>query len=364
MTFRLQTGENCSSLPPAAGIGEETRSVGAGNEIFGHLESGEAVQRITITGGGLTAHVLTWGAVIQDLRLEGHDVPLVLGFDDLPSYLAHSPYFGATPGRCANRIGGGRFAIDGTEYQLERNERGVSHLHGGSDGIGRQNWHVAGQGADFVTLTLNDPAGRAGYPGTCAITCTYLLAGNGVLSVAYEATTDAPTPVNLCQHSYFILDDSSDALGHEIRLNADHYLPVDENLIPTGEIRSVTGTPFDLCNWTPLRRQTEEGGITFDHNFCLSPERQKKRAVAEVRSPRSGVSLEVLTTEPGVQLYTGAKVAPPVPGLDGRRYGPFAGFCLETQVWPDSVNHANFPKAILRPGEILRQETDYIFRKR
>lgn len=337
--------------------------MGAGNEIFGRLGAGDTVERITITGGGLTAHVLTWGAVIQDLRLEGHDAPLVLGFEDLPSYLAHSPYFGATPGRCANRIGGGRFAIDGTEYQLECNERGVSHLHGGSDGIGRQNWHVASQGSDFVTLTLTDPAGRAGYPGTCTITCTYRLPGDGVLSVAYQATTDAPTPINLCQHSYFILDDSADALGHDIRLNAEHYLPVDENLIPTGEIRPVAGTPFDLRDWTPLRRQTEDGGVAFDHNFCLSAERQEKRAVAEVRSPLSGISLEVLTTEPGVQLYTGAKVNPQVPGLDGRRYGAFSGFCLETQVWPDAVNHPGFPNAILRPGETLRQETDYVFRK-
>ncbi|HEV7248172.1 MAG TPA: aldose epimerase family protein [Shinella sp.] len=337
--------------------------MGSGNEIFGRLENGEAVERITIKGGGLTAHVLTWGAVIQDLRLEGHDAPLVLGFEDLAAYREHSPYFGATPGRCVNRIAGGRFSLDGQDFQLERNERGVTHLHGGSDGTGRQNWHVEHQGAEFVTLTLTDPAGRAGYPGTCALICTYRLAGDGMLSVTYEATTDAPTPVNLCQHSYFILDASTDALGHEIRLQAEHYLPVDENLIPTGEIHAVAGTPFDLRDWTPLRRQSEEGGVAFDHNFCLSTARQAKRPVAEVRSPLSGITLSVLTTEPGVQLYTGAKVAPPVPGLDGRRYGPFAGFCLETQTWPDAINHAGFPNAVLRPGETLWQETDYVFRK-
>lgn len=335
----------------------------ATNEIFGHLESGEAVERVTIAGGGLTAHVLTWGAVIQDLRLEGHDAPLVLGFDDLAAYLAHSPYFGATPGRCANRIAGGRFAIDGVEYQLECNERGITHLHGGSDGIGQQNWRIAAQGADFVTLTIVDSAGRAGYPGSCTIACTYALAGDGMLSVCYEATTDAPTPVNLCQHSYFILDDSADALGHDIRIAAEHYLPVDENLIPTGEIRSVAGTPFDLRDWTPLRRQIEDGGVAFDHNFCLSPEQQEKRLVAEVRSLLSGVTLHISTTEPGVQLYTGSQVGPAVPGLGGRRYGPFAGFCLETQIWPDAVNHAGFANAILRPGETRRQETDYVFRK-
>jgi aldose 1-epimerase len=337
--------------------------VGSGNEIFGRLENGETVERIRLAGGGLTAHVLTWGAVIQDLRLDGHDAPLVLGFEDLAGYLHHSPYFGATPGRCANRIKDGRFSIDGADFQLECNEGGVTHLHGGRDGIGRQNWRIAAQDTDVVTLSLIDPAGRAGYPGNCAITCTYRLSGEGVLSVVYEATTDAPTPVNLCQHSYFSLDGSPDALGHEIRVAAEHYLPVDERLIPTGEIRPVAGTPFDLRQWTPLRRQTEAGGIAFDHNFCLSPRRQAKRPVAEVRSPQSGVSLEVATTEPGVQLYTGAKVAPAVPGLEGRRYGAFAGFCLETQVWPDAVNHGHFPNAVLRPGEVLRQETDYVFRK-
>ena len=337
--------------------------VSAANQVFGHLEGGEAVARVTITGGGLTAHVLTWGAVIQDLRLEGHDAPLVLGFEDFAAYLDHSPYFGATPGRCANRIAGGRFTIDGTDVQLECNERGVTHLHGGSDGMGRQNWRIEDQGGDFVTLTVTDPAGRAGYPGTATIACTYRLAGEGALSVIYEATVDAPTPVNLCQHSYFILDGGADALGHDIRLAAEHYLPVDENLIPTGEARPVAGTPFDLRDWTPLSRQKEAGGVAFDHNFCLSPERRAKQRAVEVRSPLSGVSLEVLTTEPGVQLYTGAKVNPPVPGLEGRRYGAFAGFCLETQIWPDAVNHGHFPKAVLRPGETLRQETDYVFRK-
>ena len=337
--------------------------MGRGNEIFGRLENGEPVERIRLVGGGLTAHVLTWGAVIQDLRLEGHPAPLVLGFEDLAGYLDHSPYFGATPGRCANRIKGGRFSIDGVDFRLECNEGGVTHLHGGSDGIARQNWRIAAQGPDFVTLSMIDPAGRAGYPGTCAISCTYRLAGDGVLSVVYEATTDAPTPVNLCQHSYFNLDGGADALGHEIRLAAEHYLPVDERLIPTGDVRPVAGTPFDLRQWTPLDRQTQDGGIAFDHNFCLSSERQAKRPVIEVRSPQSGVSLAVLTTEPGVQLYSGAHVAPAAPGLEGRRYGAFAGFCLETQVWPDAVNHGHVPNAVLRPGETLRQETDYIFRK-
>ncbi len=335
----------------------------ARNELFGRLETGEPVQLVVLTGGGLTAKIITWGAVIQDLRLDRHAPPLVLGLENLADYLAHSPYFGATPGRNANRIGNGRFTIDGASFQLELNERGVTHLHGGSDGLGRRNWQIVDQSDSHVTLRIVDPAGRAGYPGNCTVTCTYRLHAPATLSVTYEATTDAPTIANLCQHSYFNLDGESDALGHEISIAADHYLPVDERLIPLGEIRPVAGTPFDLRTLTPMRRQTEAGGVAFDHNFCLAKERRAKTPVALARSNRSGVALEVHTTEPGVQLYTGSMINVAVPGLEGRRYGPFAGFCLETQVWPDAINHQGFPKAILRPGETLRQETDYIFTK-
>nr|WP_210333654.1 aldose epimerase family protein [Rhizobium sp. ARZ01] len=325
------------------------------------MPTGEPVYRITISGGGLTAQVITWGAVIQDLRLAGHPPPLVLGFEKLSDYLAHSPYFGATPGRNSNRIGNGRFEIDGTAYQLELNENGVTHLHGGSDCIAKCNWQIVEQSESHVVLRIVDPDGRAGYPGNCTITCTYRLGGEGTLSVLYETTSDAATIANVCQHSYFNLDGGEDALGHDLMIAADHYLPVDSRLIPTGEIRPVDGTPFDLREMTPLRRQTDAGGGAFDHNFCLAAERRAKSSVARARSLNSGVSMEVRTTEPGVQFYTGAKLDVPVPGHEGRRYGPFAGFCLETQIWPDAVNHAAFPKAVLRPGETLRQETDYVF---
>ena len=337
--------------------------MGAGNELFGKLPSGEPVHRISLSGGGLTARVITWGAVIQDLRLEGHRPPLVLGLATLPDYIAYSPYFGATPGRSANRIGGGRCTIDGTACELERNEKGFTHLHGGSDGIGRRNWQVVEQSTGHVVLRIVDPAGRAGYPGNCTITCTYRLAEAGTLSVLYEATTDAPTIANLCQHSYFNLDGGEDALGHDITIAAEHYLPVDGRLVPTGEIRPVAATPFHLRKMTPMRRQKEAGGIVFDHNFCLSPQRRAKTPVAKARSTSAGVSMEVRTTEPGIQFYTGSKIDVPVAGLDGRRYGSFAGFCLETQIWPDAVNHAGFPDSVLRPGETLRQETDYVFTK-
>lgn len=333
----------------------------SGREVFGTTKKGETVERVTISAGGLTANVMTWGAVIQDLRLEGHEPSLVLGFDSFDLYPQYSSYFGATPGRNSNRIGDGRFSIDGKAFQLELNEKGVTHLHGGSDGLGKSNWTITAHTPDSVTLEIVDPDGRAGYPGNCTVTATYTIREGGVLSVVYESRSDQPTLANICQHSYFKLDGSADTLDHVIRIAADHYLPVDERQIPTGEIRPVDGTGFDLREGHTIRRTVDGEQVLFDHNFCLSKERVAKRPVAHVHSPASGVSLDVLSTEPGVQFYSAFKLDVAVLGHDGQHYGPFAGFCLETQIWPDAVNHPGFPQAVLRPGEVLRQETDYVF---
>ncbi|MBL0372634.1 galactose mutarotase [Rhizobium sp. KVB221] len=333
------------------------------SDVFGTGSNGETVRRVVLTGGGLTAHVLTWGAIIQDLRLEGHDAPLVLGFDAMSDYLAHSPYFGATPGRNSNRIADGRFAIDGTTYKLECNEKGVTHLHGGSDGIARQNWDIVELGESHVVLRIVDRDGRAGYPGNCTITCTYSLGKSGVLSVVYESTTDKPTIANVCQHSYFILDDTGDTSRHEMQIAADRYLPTDARQIPAGGPRAVDGTPFDFRQMKSVVQQQDGEQVLYDHNFCLSDQRVVKREVAHVHSTASGVNLQVATTEPGLQYYAAFKLDVPVPGLGGRTYGPFAGLCLETQIWPDAINQSGFPDAVLRPGEVLRQETDYIFSK-
>lgn len=331
--------------------------------MFGTMPGGEVVEKVVLKGGGLTASIITLGAVLQDLRLEGHDAPLVLGFEDLASYIDHSPYFGATPGRCANRIGDGRFSIDGVHYQLELNEKGLTHLHGGSDGMARQNWTILDQGSDFVVMEAVDRDGRAGYPGTTRTMASFALKEGGVFAAVYETITDKPTIANVCHHAYFNLDGRSDILGHDLMIAADHYTPVDDRLIPTGEIRSVENTAFDFREMRPIRFKSEEEQFGYDHNFCLSNDRTGKRSVALARSVNSGVAMEVLTTEPGIQFYAGVYLDVAVPGLGGRRYGPYAGFCLETQIWPDAVNHAGFPSAILRPGEVLRQETDYVFSK-
>ena len=327
-------------------------------ELFGRTSQGTDVHRVKLTGGGLTAHVMSWGAALQDLRMDGFQAPLVLGSAEFDPYLAHSPYFGATPGRYANRIAGGRFELDGATYQLDRNEKGKHHLHGGSDGFASQVWQIADLGTDFVRFELDDPDGHMGYPGRCRAACTYRLKPDGVLSLVHEAETDKPTLCNMAHHSYFNLDGDEDILYHDIFVAADHYLPVDAELIPTGEVRPVRGTDFEFSEMRPMVAQSPMG---YDHNFCLSDRRVEKRPVALVRSPRSGVTMDVWTGEPGLQFYTGGSIAVPVPGLMGQPYGAHAGFCLESQVWPDSPNHSHFPSAVLRPGETLVQETDYVF---
>jgi len=333
-------------------------------EHFGTTAEGEKVQRFAISGGGLTANIINWGAAVQDLRLAGHDAPLVLGFDRFEDYPGHSPYFGATPGRYANRIAGGRFSIAGKPSQLDTNFLGKHTLHGGSKGFGKRVWAVSLHGEDFVTLTLHSPDGDMGFPGAIDVTCTYRLKIPGTLSIEYSATSDEPTLCNLAHHSYFNLDDggSGDILDHRIMINAAAYLPVDEELIPTGVVQPVAVTPFDFVQARPIRFQEAGEQIVYDHNFCLAAARRPLTQAAWVQGARSGVEMEVWTTEPGVQFYAGHKVAREQPGLEGRRYGAHAGFCLEAQVWPDSPNRPYFPQAVLWPGDAYRQTTEYRFK--
>lgn len=330
-------------------------------ENFGTFD-GEPVERIRLNGGGLTANILTWGATIQDLRLEGHDLPLVLGFAKFEDYLSYSPYFGATVGRFANRISQGRFSIDGREFQLDQNETSGNHLHGGTKGISHRNWKVDDLGDEFVQLSILDKDGQSGYPGNCQITCRYLLRDDGILDIIYSCQTDTPTLANIAHHSYFNLDGSSDIFDHEIMIKADHYLPVSDTLIPSGAIEPVDGSDFDLRNMRSIRSKNGYSG--YDHNFCLSRERRDKTHAVCVRSPKSGVQLDIYTTEPGVQFYTGIGIRPSVEGISGRKYELGAGFCLETQIWPDAPNHPAFPNAILEPASELQQQSEYKFTKK
>jgi len=332
--------------------------------LFGTTPDGGEVQRFAIRGGGLTANIIGWGAAVQDLRLDGHDAPLVLGFEEFADYPAHSPYFGAIPGRCANRIAGGRFVIDGTPWHADTNFLGKHTLHGGSKGFGKRVWSVSSSGSDFVTLTLHSADGEMGFPGALDASCTYSVRAPGTLSIELTATCDEPTLCNLAHHSYFNLDDggSGDILDHRLVINAGAYLPVDEELIPTGVVQPVAGTPFDFRQARPVRLDVDGQQVIYDHNFCLAAARGPLKQAAWAQGARSGVEMEVWTTEPGVQFYAGHKVAREQEGLGGRRYGAYAGFCLEAQVWPDAPNHAYFPQAVLRPGETYRQVTEYRFK--
>lgn len=333
-------------------------------EVFGHTPEGETVQRFRITGGGLTAYVMSWGAAVQDLRLDGHDAPLVLGYETFDDYFRHSPYFGATAGRYANRIANGAFVVDGRHCLTDRNFLGKHTLHGGAKGFGKRVWDVALHGPDFVTFALHSANHDMGFPGALDATCTYRLKIPGTLSVEYTATAEEPTLCNLAHHSYFNLDDggSGDILDHQLMIAAGAYLPVDGEAIPTGVVHPVEHTVFDFRLARPVRMEQEGEQIAYDHNFCLAASRGALRHAAMLRAGRSGVQMDVWTTEPGLQFYAGKNLERPgTRGLGGRTYRPHAGLCLEAQVWPDSPNRAYFPQATLWPGERYHQVTEYRF---
>ena len=333
-----------------------------GDEVFGETQEGETVHRFVLTGGGLSANIMTWGAVLQDLRLAGHEPPLVLGYERFEDYPAYSPYMGATAGRYANRIRDGKFIIAGKRFQANTNFLGKHTLHGGAHGFGTRLWDVALHGRDYVTFSLHSADGDMGFPGAIDVTCTYRLKIPGTLSIEFTATTDEPTLCNLAHHSYFNLDDggSGDILDHRMMLNAAAYLPVDDELIPTGVVQPVDGTPFDFRHARSIRTNGEQ--LPYDHNFCLAAARGPLHQAAWVQGAASGVEMEVWTTEPGVQFYAGQNVARDAAGHGGRIYKANAGFALEPQIWPDSPNRPYFPQAVLWPGEIYRQTTEYRFR--
>ena len=329
---------------------------------FGWLANRTEITEVTIAAGGLHAKVLTWGAVVRDLRLDGVDHPLVLGLGCIEDYVARSPHFGATAGRFANRIAGGRFELDGRTIQLETNENGRTHLHGGSEyGFGKRPWTLLEATDSIVLLELVSRDGEAGYPGTLTARCRYEIKPPGTLHIELTAKTDAATIVNLAHHGYFNLSGQPDILDHRLMIVADSYTPVDADLIPTGEIRPVDGTPHDFRDLRPIRLEEDGQRIRYDHNFVLAAARPQPALAVRAETADGKIAMTMLTTEPGVQFYDGAKVNCPAPGFDGRRYGASAGFCLEAQRFPDAPNHPNFPSAVLRPGETYRQVTEYRF---
>ena len=316
------------------------------------LPDGRRVDRLTLRGGGLTAQVMTLGATVQDLRMDGVDHPLVLGCPDPADYLRDGLYMGAIVGRCANRIGGARFTMDGREYRTDPNFRNRHTLHGGSHGTHWQIWTVEEVQEDSATLTLDLPDGGMGFPGTMTLRATFALR-DSALVIDIQARADAPTPCNLAHHGYFNLDGGGDARNHWLRIAANRYLPVDDDLIPLSGTAAVEGTRFDFRQ----ARQIMPG--EYDHNFCLSDGPAPSRVVAELTG-QSGIRMQVETDQPGLQLYDGVHFDG-LAGLDGRRYHRFAGVALETQGWPDAPNRPDFPDAILRPGRVHRHHAAYRF---
>lgn len=330
-------------------------------EEFGQLANGAPVHRISIAGGGLTAKFLTYGTVLQDLRLNGHDKPLVLGFENFAPYLTKSPYFGATAGRCANRIRDGHVEISGNVYQLDRNFLGKHSLHGGAISMGKRLWQVDTVDAISVQFSIQLIDQEMGYPAKLDATARFTLLDDGCLDIVYRAVSDGPTLCNLAHHSYFNLSGESTVLDHELVVQANAFLPVDEELIPTGEVRRVANTVFDFQQPKALAKASNYHLL--DHNYCTAKSRQSLREVAQLSSKTSNVTMKCLTTEPGLQVYDGAKIDIDELGLAGAKMSAHSGVALEPQTWPDANHHEHFPSAILHKDEQYEQHTQYIFSK-
>lgn len=334
---------------------------------FGRADGKDVEVYVLKNRTGMTARVMTYGATLIELDTPDRDgklTDIVLGFDTLTGYLnAGHSYFGATIGRVANRIARGRFTLNGRTYQLMTND-GPNHLHGGVKGFDKVIWTVVPvQGGDpAVKFTYLSRDGEEGYPGNCRVEVTYTLTEANELRLDYRATSDRDTPVNLTNHSYFNLAGAGhgDILAHQLLLNAERYTPVDAALIPTGEIAPVAGTPMDFLHPIAIGvRIRSVGGkpVGYDHNYVVRDGGKGLTFVARVHEPTSGRTLEVWTTEPGVQFYTGNFLDGTLRGKDGMVYQQYAGFTLETQHFPDSVNHPNFPSYVLKAGATYRSTT-------
>jgi aldose 1-epimerase len=343
---------------------------------FGRTADGAAVELFTLRNDhGIEVQIVNYGAIITSIRTpdrDGRFADIVLGFDDLEGYIDHPRFFGAVPGRYANRIAKGRFTIDGHTYTLATNN-GANQLHGGVRGFDKVVWSAEPfdrNGTSGVTLRYTSRDGEEGYPGTLHATVTYTLTPRDELIAEYGATTDKPTHVNLTQHSYFNLagEGRGTVIHHQMTIEADRYTPVDEGLIPTGELAPVDGTPFDFRTAAEIGaridaddEQIHRGG-GYDHNFVLNVLKRGPgpHLAARVVEPSSGRTLVVETTEPGVQFYSGNRLAKTT-GKGGQVYDARSGFCLETQHFPDSPNQPNFPSTLLRPGATYATKTVFTF---
>ena len=327
-------------------------------EAFGKTADGKNVDLYTLTNAnGLKAEIMTYGSIVTSLQVPDRDsnlADIVLGYDTLDEYIKASPYFGAIVGRYGNRIAKGKFTLNGSEYTLATND-GENHLHGGIKGFDKVVWNaetIETDAGPALKLTYLSKDGEEGYPGNLNCTVIYTLTNDDEFKISYEAETDKPTVLNLTHHGYFNLagHDSGDILGHELMLNADHFTPVDEGLIPTSEIKSVKGTPMDFTKPMPIGSRIAEVKGGYDHNYVLNKPDDSLTLAASVYEPKTGRVMEIFTTEPGIQFYSGNFLDGSNKGK-GAVYNKHNGFCLETQHFPDSPNKPNFPSVVLKPGE-------------
>jgi aldose 1-epimerase len=349
---------------------------GVRREAFGRTGDGTSVEAFTLTNkAGVQIKAISYGAIITSIRVPdrtGAMADVALGFDTLDGYLNEHPYFGAVVGRYGNRIGKARFTLDGQTYTLAANI-GPNHLHGGVRGFDKYVWSAEMlTGATGVAFTRTSPDGEEGYPGTVTARVNYVLTDANELTIEYQATTDKATPINLTQHTYFNLSGHSAGtiVDHEVMIAADRYTPVDSTLIPTGELAPVTGTPLDFRQPMRIGARIDDPhpqikfGLGYDHNWVLNRTGGSLQLAARVADPKSGRTLEVLTTEPGVQFYTGNFLDGTIMGKGGAVYNRRNGLCLETQHYPDSPNQQAFPSTILKPGQTYQSKTVWKFASR
>jgi aldose 1-epimerase len=347
---------------------------GVKKSAFGKMPDGQAVDLYTLTNrNGMQVSITNYGGTVVSIVVpdrNGKMADVVLGFDTLKGYLGNEPFFGATVGRYANRIAGGTFKLDGKAYKLPLND-GKNTLHGGPQGIDKKVWtarEIPGS-HPAIELTYLSKDGEEGFPGNLSVKVVFTLTDDNALKIDYTATTDKDTVLNLTNHSYFNLDGqgNGDVMKQVMMINADRFTPVDSTLIPTGELRSVQGTPFDFRKPTAIGARIGDKdeqlnlGHGYDHNFVLNRKGPGLTLAARAMDPASGRVLEVLTTQPGVQLYTGNFLDGTIHGKGGKVYGHRAAFCLETQHFPDSPNHPKFPSTELKPGQTFHQETEFKF---
>ena len=341
---------------------------------FGSLPNGNKVYKYKLTNGYMSVEIMSYGGIVTNINLpnsKGQDTDIVLGFNTLDQYIDEHPYFGAIIGRYGNRIANGKFSLNGIDYQLAINN-GINSLHGGLIGFDKVLWSVKELNNDEdpgIKLTYFSKDMEEGYPGNLQIDVTYILTKENELKIFYEAITDSSTIINLTNHSYFNLagESSGDILDHFVSINANSYLPVDENLIPTGEIRNVKNTPFDFREMKKIGLEIEIQnnqliiGNGYDHCWVLNDYGEGIRKIAEARSLNTGINMEVYSDQPGVQFYTGNFLDGSMKSKKLKKYEKRSGFCLETQHFPDSPNQPSFPNVILKPDKKYQTQTWYKF---